>query len=412
MSASRDWLVPHIAAEVYPNYPPLAAWLMALCGQVLGFSEFAMRLPSVLSGLALLAVVARLGRRLGGEQAGLAAALVLAATPAFLGEQVICRANVMVALFSALALERFLVVADGDRRARVVAAFWIALGLAILSKGPVGFVIPALGIAAWIAVERRGAALLELQPQWGVLLLAAVVVPWYGLLWQRTGGESLRVNLLLENVDAALHGYQHTRPFWFYAARFPLQMLPWILLSPLLWCSKRGRAVRVWLGWLLALLLLLSAAHSKRASYLAWLAPAFALLVGAAFLEIRGRVSPARARFVARVGITTAVFVAFGNAGYNGWVRSRRNAEGRAGMAFCQRIDALLPQGTRLRLVDAVDLPQYAFYLNKRLERETEGPGVYLAVADHLSKITGGRSFQLLATKSEGQPLALIRVLE
>ena len=70
MVADGQWAVPHVNGVVTTDKPPLFFWLIALFslpfGTVLSATA---RLPSVLAGLATVALTMRLGRRMWGERA-------------------------------------------------------------------------------------------------------------------------------------------------------------------------------------------------------------------------------------------------------------------------------------------------------------------------------------------------------
>ena len=68
----------HLNDEAYTQKPPLYFWLAATFGAPLGrVTEIAARLPSVLAGVALIAVMLRFGATLlGGPSATLGAALL------------------------------------------------------------------------------------------------------------------------------------------------------------------------------------------------------------------------------------------------------------------------------------------------------------------------------------------------
>ena len=79
MLQTGDWLVPRIGANPYLRKPPLLNWLIAICFRASGGpNEFAARIPSVISMLALALTVVTTGRRwLGANGASLAAIFVL-----------------------------------------------------------------------------------------------------------------------------------------------------------------------------------------------------------------------------------------------------------------------------------------------------------------------------------------------
>jgi 4-amino-4-deoxy-L-arabinose transferase-like glycosyltransferase len=69
-------------------------------------------------------------------------------------------------------------------------AFWAALGLSVLAKGPITPMIALLAIAALCVAHRRVRWVLALRPIVGVLILGAVLAPWllvihreFGLAW-------------------------------------------------------------------------------------------------------------------------------------------------------------------------------------------------------------------------------------
>jgi 4-amino-4-deoxy-L-arabinose transferase-like glycosyltransferase len=79
MLSSGEYWVPHLNGEVYTQKPPLQFWAMAVAGKLTGdLDESAARLPAVLSAIAALVLVQRLGRRLFGARAAWIAAAAFA----------------------------------------------------------------------------------------------------------------------------------------------------------------------------------------------------------------------------------------------------------------------------------------------------------------------------------------------
>src|SRR5215471_10012869 len=78
MLASGDWLVPRVGSVPYLRKPPLLNWSIALSCKLAGApSEWAVRLPSVLSTLALALTIVVSGAWLGTEGGFLAAIFFL-----------------------------------------------------------------------------------------------------------------------------------------------------------------------------------------------------------------------------------------------------------------------------------------------------------------------------------------------
>ena len=77
MVISQQWLLPHFNGELRLQKPPLSYWTTAASFQAFGVNEFALRLPSLLFGLATIVLLfIWLAKRLD-KETGLIAALVM-----------------------------------------------------------------------------------------------------------------------------------------------------------------------------------------------------------------------------------------------------------------------------------------------------------------------------------------------
>src|ERR1044071_3668235 len=93
--------------------PPFAFWLMAGSSSLFGLTEFALRLPSALFGIAAIALQYLAGRRLGGRSAGLLAAVLLLGVPQFVAYSRLAMTDVPLTTLGMLSLVFLLC---GERR--------------------------------------------------------------------------------------------------------------------------------------------------------------------------------------------------------------------------------------------------------------------------------------------------------
>jgi 4-amino-4-deoxy-L-arabinose transferase-like glycosyltransferase len=314
------WLL-HLNGEPYTQKPPLYYWLAATGGAPLGrVTETAARLPSALAGVALVALTMRFGTRLLGPAGGICGAALLLTTFEFAEMARSARLDVLLALFEALALAAFWRLDRGiGARRRSQLVLHGALGLAVLTKGPVGFLVPALVIASFLGWEGRLRQLGRAFPAWGLLLSIGPGLVWIaGATALAPPGffdEAVRHNL----VDRFWGDGAHARPFHYYLYQFPVGFLPWVLLAPLVWIVARReifagsgsedvrRSWRLLLAWVGATLVFFSLSTGKRSAYVLTCHPAAALLVADALVRqarATGRLPPLYRGVAAALGAT------------------------------------------------------------------------------------------------------------
>ena len=316
----------HLNGEPYTQKPPLYFWLAAVAGSTLGrVTEAAARLPSALAGLALVALTLAFGSRLLGGATGTLGAALLLTTWSFCDNARRVQLDVLLALFETVALAAFwrLDRGIGGRRANQL-ALHAALGLAVLTKGPVGFLVPLLAMAGFLAWDGRLRAIGRALPAWGLVLSLGPAAAWLAAAVSLAPpgffGDAVVDNLL----GRFFQGTSHPRPVYYYLYQFPIQFLPWIAAAPAVaWAARRqvfrsdgtpdGEARRAWrflLTWLVATLVFFTLSRGKRGLYVLPALPAAALLTADAlrrWIEVRRRIPVA---FLAAAGAVAAALAA------------------------------------------------------------------------------------------------------
>ncbi|MFN3876480.1 MAG: ArnT family glycosyltransferase, partial [Flavobacteriales bacterium] len=158
MLVSGDWLRPQMGFVPFHEKPPLFIWLQAMSMKVFGVGGFAARFPNALCGILTLWLLYRIGDRLRGRVFGMLWALAHAGS---ILPHLYFRSGIIdpwFNLFIFLGLHMLIMLAQRDRtavHARGDGPAWLAgllLGLAVLTKGPVGVLVPGLVLAthwAW-----------------------------------------------------------------------------------------------------------------------------------------------------------------------------------------------------------------------------------------------------------------------
>ena len=300
MAATGNFLEPHLDGLPYVDKPFVHYMAVAGAFELFGPGEMAGRLPSALATLLTLLVTAALARRLFGSGAGTTAALALLAAPLtwIFGQLVILDALFTLWVVGALASFYAAIEAahEGRRRARLgwAIAGWACIALGVLTKGPVGVVLP-LTACAPLAYRRRAlGALFDLR---GVALAAALIAPWVWLMATHVPDYLHYVAVVETWERVATSALDRDRPFWY----LPLLLVPGAFPASAVaiaaaWSALRSRRWRLeprWLfvaSWILVPLVLFCLARSKMPQYVLPLVPAVAL--AAAGVWSRNREGP------------------------------------------------------------------------------------------------------------------------
>jgi 4-amino-4-deoxy-L-arabinose transferase-like glycosyltransferase len=324
MAQRGDWLVPHLYGEPLLDKPILFYWAMGASFRVLGENEFAARLPSVLAALALVLVVYRLGRLVhGSHRAGLIAAFSLATSLEFVLMGRAAVTDMFLTAFCALGILCYLETLDDPGRRLLPLAGAACVGLAVLTKGPVGLIIPALVLGIHLAATRSLRRLRDFRPLASLLVIAAVSLPWYAAIG------ILRMDLVEQffisgNLGRFLKPEHRSQSPLYYLVVLTIGFLPWSAFLP----GAVGRALVDWRRgtegfqrrllpalWLLVLLVFFTLAASKLPSYILPALPAAAVLA-AGPLETWLRPLPAGKRAPGTGALTGLVLLAAGMALY------------------------------------------------------------------------------------------------
>jgi 4-amino-4-deoxy-L-arabinose transferase-like glycosyltransferase len=158
--------------------PPLALWVQALSVRVFGFHPLSILVPQALMGVASVALVYDLTRRLWGRPAGFAAGLALALTPIAVAISRHNNPDALLVLCSVSAIWCF-VRALQDGRTRWLVLVGISVGLGFETKMAVALmVVPGIAAAwLWIAPRGRLAALRQLLAGGAALVLVGGAWP-------------------------------------------------------------------------------------------------------------------------------------------------------------------------------------------------------------------------------------------
>lgn len=289
---SGNIVLPHYTPGIPVQVPPMYWWAAAFAVRLLGWSEIGLRAPSIIATALTSAIL------YGWLAASIGRGAAVWAVPVLLSTQYIAdaarqpRMDAILMMFLTAAmvcLERAFARTSARRILLAIAA--LSMGGAILTKGPLGVVLPGLALAAFLAFERRLPELFRLDIIATFVVALAIGALWY-LAAIRIGGDAFFkfqiVHGLVRRFLGASAGTvgECQNPFYYFIPRLVTGFLPWSLFYPalalMLW-SNRGKTpppVIFTLCWFAAILGFFTISAGKCLVYILPLFPALAALTG------------------------------------------------------------------------------------------------------------------------------------
>ncbi len=312
MRDSGNFLVPHLNSEPYPDKPPLLFWLIHVFSLPLGkITPLSARLPSAFAGIGCCLAIFYFGKNLyHNTRIALLASLILATSIKFLWMAHRVAFDVLITFFVTMAvfcfykgytahrghkslspslppLQREGNEVEGKNRSGLYyTLFYIFMAFGVLTKGPVGFILPFLIVLIYLILKRDVGVLKGTRPWIGGTLFFFMVFTWVYLASVHGGKEYTYQILFKQNVGRFANSFAHKRPFYYYFINFPLNFFPWSVFIPgiaIYLFSQKGRGkirgILLPFVWFAVIFVFFSFVSGKRDIYVLPLYPAASLLI-------------------------------------------------------------------------------------------------------------------------------------
>jgi 4-amino-4-deoxy-L-arabinose transferase-like glycosyltransferase len=326
MSLTGDWITPYFDGVTRFDKPPLIYWLMVLCFKGFGVNEWAARLPSAVSGLGIVVFCFYILRQHApslGATSGMTSETTTAtqtsARPwlaAWLGATMLMlnlntyfwgrtgyADMLLTATMGGALLAFFLGYAQPQTRVkqRWYGVFYLLIGLAILTKGPIALLLPVAIIGGFtLYLGNLRVVLREMQISWGSLAVLILTVPWYVLVTLANGSAFVQSFFGYHNLTRFSSVVsQHSGPWYFHFLVILVGFLPWSAYLPLAlfkvrpwqrhrWqqCSRSEQLSLYAVIWFVVILGFFTVSVTKYFSYTLPLMPAAAILVAILWTDV------------------------------------------------------------------------------------------------------------------------------
>jgi 4-amino-4-deoxy-L-arabinose transferase-like glycosyltransferase len=301
MNRAGRWVTPVLQGYPWLEKPPLYYWITILIYRVFGVSEASARYGPAVCALLAAAAVLWLGSKLWSRRAGWMSGLIMLTAIGYcaFGRSATPDMPMMACFTIAFALMAVAVLKDGLARWGIWVAYAL-LGLAVLAKGPVAFVLTAGILMFFWTLDEQGGCLKKLHVISGAAIALAVALPWHWLAFKENGFSFIASFLINHNFARYVtEVHHHDQPFFYFLPIMLGLLFPWSGWLPAL---VRGRPrlrsfdLRTWdrsvlflTCWALFPFLFFSLSSSKLPGYVLPSLPPIALLLGRGLTELTQR---------------------------------------------------------------------------------------------------------------------------
>lgn len=298
MIESHNWITPHFNYELRFDKPVMFYWLIALAYKAFGLSEFSARFFSAFAATLCLLMLYVFGKRWISARFGFFSALMLGTCLMMIAIGRMSITDMTLSCFMTATTLCLFMAAESNPRWWLAAGF--CSGLALLTKGPVGLVVPGAVLTLYaLSVQDFKRMLINRWLAAGVLIALLVAVPWYVMAYQENGKIFINA-LLFHNVTRFSDTVSgHYQPVYFYVIVLLVGFLPWTAWLPaaikrfsermshhreLLAAPDKSYRLSLFAAiWIVFVFCFFTISHTKLLTYILPLFPALALFTAEAW---------------------------------------------------------------------------------------------------------------------------------
>jgi 4-amino-4-deoxy-L-arabinose transferase-like glycosyltransferase len=255
MLLSGDYISPRIYGSYWYDKPVFFYWELIAAFKLFGINEFAARFFPALFGMVGLFVTYFFAKRMYDAKTGFASAIILATSLEYwlLSKTIITDMTLFV--FSNAVLIFFYLAYTGEKKVYYYLCYVFA-ALAVLTKGPIGILLPGFILVLFILWKRQFAEVKKMKFFSGMLLFFIIAGSWYYMMYGLHGEIFISTFLGVHNMLRATVSEHPTFNVWYYyLAIFIIGFFPWVFTVPLVlkkyWQAKKWPEIDEKTGFLL-----------------------------------------------------------------------------------------------------------------------------------------------------------------
>lgn len=289
MAQQKTWVVPYLFGAPQFEKPVLTYWLIRVGHIIFGVTPFGARFFPALFGLIGALAVYYFCKFVFVDRAkAFFCALVLLSSGLYIGLARTVFTDLIFSVFILMSMVCFFwAYADPARKAAGIILAFIFAGLATLTKGPLGFFIPALTAILFLAIRKELKFIFSKYVLWGLACFLVVALPWYVYMIKNYGQQFIQEFFYNDHVRRLIEAEHTSNDTWFF---YPLTalgcMFPWSVFVFLAFAAfvrrvRKNKPLYLFLAcWIAVVLVIFQSAHSKLVSYILPMFAALAIITG------------------------------------------------------------------------------------------------------------------------------------
>ncbi len=293
MIETGDFITPTFNCQPRFDKPPMIYWAIALSYKIFGVSDWAARVPSLLATLGVMFLIYRASEQRFDHWTAVLSVLVFAT---ILHVWVMGRAvapEMLLVFFEVAAIFSYCQAIEKEKNGHLYLGY-VFSAFAVLTKGPVGILIPWAVIFFYFSYEKGvfHTAKKMLNPL-GIILFLVIGLPWYIIMIKIHGYRYVEEFFLNHNIYRFTgQARQHSFRFYYYVPIVVGSLYLWLPFSQELWIHLkkifRERSDELFfLFWAAFVLVFFSISSNKLHNYILIAYPPLAILMGSAIRKIR-----------------------------------------------------------------------------------------------------------------------------
>ena len=296
ITITNDWITPYFNEATRFDKPIFIYWLMAIGYKVMGVNSWSVRIPSAIAAIFLSCLCYFVLRKFSPVNPKITAFIGSALTTFNIQTYLWAHQGVSDMLLSGCIGGSLFCFFWGyvEKSKKWYLGFFICSALAVLTKGPVGVVLPLIIIIAFLVyLGELKIVLGELPLKWGIITFFLINAPWYILVTVYNGWNFINAFFGYHNIERFTQVVnRHSAPWYFYFLIVLGLFIPWSVYLPLAmvktqfwkrkYWSRQTRSQRLGLFalfWFVGVFLFFTIAVTKLPSYVLPLIPAASILV-------------------------------------------------------------------------------------------------------------------------------------